>query len=138
MKEPSTEREFWIEMYIKYTKAYNYMQVNFECPYEIILETPPSITEKGCEYPIKHPLKRDLFDFFDNLGTYIIIERSARYSSTPWFFKLIRKKWMNGRFQSGGKTFDSRSEIETAAFNESFAILEQMLKLKQIPKTNET
>lgn len=113
------------------------MMANFNCLYTIKRED-STISDGLGGYiklsVIKHPKKRDLYDFFDSVRIRVFIKYAT--SNGTWNFEIYRKKTKK---ESKGEldwkmirignivSLPSRSEAETKAFTKAFEILEERL-----------
>lgn len=126
----------WTKLHTDYPKAYKHMENNFKCLYTIkmfdgelvsnysdVLPLPKGefVTDKSCT--IIHPLKRDLYDFFDSEGIVIGISNIGVECEFPFSWE-IDIDYVGGISTMGNKT---RSQAETEAFIKAFKILNDRL-----------
>lgn len=116
----------WQKLSNKYPLAYKHMENNFDCLYTMSINITHSIN--GVKQPdkvrkIKHSLKRDLYDFFDEQGIYIAIE----YDN--WEYDFIWYVYINetGDYKAPETRIKARPQAETAAFTKAFEILNERL-----------
>ena len=111
----------WQKLSLKYPKAYKHMEDNFKC-----LFTNKELTSVEYGVPryggtIKHPLKRDLYDFFD--GEDIMTNVTPLLHTFEWF----ADDYNSVKFARDYGECETRSEAETEAFTKAFEILEERL-----------
>jgi len=91
----------WQKLHKDYPIAYEHMVNTFRCLYTDV---------------VKHPDKRDLYEFFDGEG--LFIEMGHGWYSVD--------SGRNGEYREGSG-FNSRIEAETEAFTKAFEILNDRL-----------
>ena len=120
----------WPKLHRDYPLAYRLMEDTFNCLYTdkyIVLvddsgnETVIHDTTSRHCILIKHPLKRDLYDFFDGVG---IIARVGNGESNFFTFEIDCSE---GVYDIDCKNM-SRSQTETEAFKAAFEILNKRLE----------
>ena len=112
----------WISLHQKYPTAYEYMEENFNCLFTEHYSCLPDGLVKGIT--IKHPLKRDLYDFFDKLGIKIYLEYGRGGVGGDKFNTQVRFEGSNWYM----KATKDRSVSETEAFTKAFEVLDNRLK----------
>jgi hypothetical protein len=101
----------WIKLSTDYPLAYKLMEKDFNCLYTLFGATPV-----GNEDAVKitHPLKRDLYEFFDTLEIYVEI----------WRVDEGFEFFVNDVYAKDATT---RSQAETLGFVKAFKILNDQL-----------
>lgn len=113
----------WIQLYKDYPLAYDLMQDTFKCLYTLSSHVFKAVEGKPYEMSpisIKHPLKRDLYDFFDEQGVVI----GVGYGDENFFTYEID---YNGGILDVDCKSMNRKETETGAFTKAFEILNDRL-----------
>jgi len=123
----------WIELHKKHPKAYNLMEKEFNCLYIIatdkVVVSDWSGIISNLEIKIKHPNKRDLYDFFDEQGIRVFINYATSNGTWNYEFRVSKdnNSWEMSRI--GNICAEgSRSKAETEAFTKAFEILNDRLK----------
>ena len=113
----------WQKLNKDYALAYAYMVDNFKCLYTIGEDQQRT---KRFILKVKHPLKRDLYDFFDGVLIYICIDvdTSTVKDSFNWFTERGDAPYIT----RGLHCCQSRSKAETEAFTKAFEIFNDRLK----------
>lgn len=106
----------WPELYKNYPLAYAYMCDNFKCLY----------TFKHPDYIIKHPLKRDLYDFFDGIGLVISINNQLNGAVIHDYFDWDIRTGLD--VVHNVSLPETRSLTETEVFTKAFEMLNKTLK----------
>ena len=101
----------WPELYKQYPLAYKYMEDNFKCLYRF----------KHPDYSIKHPLNRDLYDFFDEAG--VIVQIYQCIETRHFKFSILHSH----AFEVDLDRFEYRKSAETEAFTKAFEMLNERL-----------
>lgn len=112
----------WIQLNKDYPLAFAYMMANFKCLYT--KKKWPTLTSAELVNPsrketvpiiVKHPLKRDLYDFFDEIEIFVTID----------FYDNMFPIKINGVYIN---VHASRYPSETEAFTKAFQMLEKRLR----------
>ncbi len=118
----------WPKLHQDYPLAYAKMVKDFKCLYTAKLPSILLYDYNDFSSPvdtlvrsIKHPLKRDLYDFFDGVG---IIARVGNGESNFFTFEIDCSE---GVYDIDCKNM-SRSQTETEAFKAAFEILNKRLE----------
>lgn len=117
------DKDFWHKLNLKYPVAYAYMEKNFECKHSIEIDIVHIVNgdnKPNKQRIIKHPLKRDLYDFFDGEG----IELTASPSRGEISYNENGK---NILWEYGILDGMDRSHVEDKGFTKAFEILELRL-----------
>jgi hypothetical protein len=126
----------WPKLHQDYPLAYAKMVKEFKClytkSYSDLHENGVTYHEEGSEptdvrvFKIKHPLKRDLHDFFDGVGLYVGVEHVGFECEKPFGWDIISDNNIEQTLpQVGDRT---RSQTETEAFTKAFEILNKRLE----------
>jgi hypothetical protein len=90
---------------------------------------------KTSETIIKHPLKRDLYEFFDEQGVCISVIKDSRFDEYDIYYYVINdhvtyapSKYIYSSQNDGMIHAKARSGAETEAFTKAFEILNDRLK----------
>lgn len=138
----------WIKLHADYPNAYTHLEATFKCIYtakthEFEVEQRNDVTQtKGTYKPdhikVTHPLKRDLYDFFDKEGIYISIVVGSTATEQNDFFitishegefnKLTNQNKQLRKYERLPDMIKKRSVAEEYAFNMAFEILNDRLK----------
>ena len=105
----------WQETKEKYPKAWMKADNYFGC------------SRMGDIYGDRHPNVRDLYDFFDEQGIWIMITPPASLDEGVNYFDCTIS-YLDGFWGNDGREYKTRLEAEQAAFNKAFEILENRLK----------
>lgn len=106
----------WIKLNKDYPLAYSYMEAQFKCLYSIKCSN--YSTGNLISLSVKHPLKRDLYDFFDNEHLFVEIW----FDTEQFGYKVIHDSFISSQIE-----FNTRSQAETEAFGSAFEILNKRL-----------
>jgi len=121
----------WRQLNKDYPNAYRYMELNMNCLYVLAL------TNEDIRYDmmgnevhgyigtkkIKHPLKRDLYDFFDAEG--LIID--MLFDDEEFIWAVFNSENTNDIHVVESGCAKSRPQAESDAFIKAFEILEQKI-----------
>jgi len=110
----------WIKLRTDYPLAYGLMEKDFQCLYTMFGVTP--IGNKDAA-KITHPLKRDLYDFFDEQKVFVGISHSGEGVQFPTDWDIHHGK----QYDSHKVGYAGRAKAETDAFTKAFEILNDQL-----------
>lgn len=118
------DKDFFIKLHQDYPLAMQYMADNFKCLYTVAVNPPSRGGMAPATYgKIKHPLKRDLYDFFDEEEIFISINREDHDFKKYFDWDILHDK----QYKVELSFPETRSEAETKAFEQAFEILELRL-----------
>ena len=111
----------WEKLSKDYPLAYKLMEKKYKCLFTLKYEV--NSIPSGMTKTIKHPLKRDLYDFFDNRQLIVEITHIGVKCDNPfgWSVDIELSAGV------GGST-KTRSQAETEAFTKAFEILNKRLE----------
>ncbi len=112
----------WIELHKDYPLAYKHMEESFNCLYHINTYFDDNNELIKCK--MKHPRKRDLYDFFDGVNISITVGMGD-LGLFFWSIDYPENKETEIIEEAGGW---KRSESETEAFTKAFEILNDRLQ----------
>lgn len=109
----------WKEIQDKYPKVYNLIDQHYGC------------SRMGDIYGPRHPVQRELYDFFDDQALQISI--GPPVGDTPslcfWDYDIvIPEAEQKAYLMDGDYGYKNRVEAEEAAFTRAFELLEKNLK----------
>lgn len=117
----------WPQLNKDYPLAYALMVSSFKCLYTSSFEQPIDDGTTDGDWltiKIKHPLKRDLYDFFDGVDILTCIEPNSEFTEIIYLWYAGINSWRGGE--------KTRSKAETTAFTKAFEILNKRLEDEQI------
>lgn len=117
----------WIKLSTDYPLAYKLMEDTFKCLYTASEEIPTGKKNETYDKKVTHPLKRDLYDFFDEQKLLISIYSlcSDKFICDVKLPNMIIPLYTMDANIAGG-----RPQAETKAFTNAFEILNDRLTKK--------